>query len=408
MRSRADEQPWNRRIEMSVLRQIVAVTAMGLRSVPHRKASSSVVVIGIAGVVGVIVSVFGMTRSMSEALVGAGRDERAIVLRAGATSEFSSTLLVDAVATIKDAPGIARASNGRAAASAEFVTAINLLRKEDGNRAGVSIRGIEPEAAAVRPEIEIVEGRTFTPGLRELIAGRGAASEFRGLAIGDEVGLRDGRWKVVGVFTSGRNVNESTLMTDAATLLSAYQRTASNSVTVRLASVADFDQFKAALTTNPTLSVSVDRESDYYRREGEESGEIFGLVTTVVGGIMALGALFAALNTMYSAVSSRARDIATLRAIGFGASGVVVSVLIESLLLALVGALLGAGVSWLLFSGDVVTLGDGVSSLVFEMRVTPALLGLGVLWAVTVGFVGGLFPALRAARLPVATALRAI
>jgi len=345
---------------------------------------------------------------MSAALVGAGRDERAIVLRAGATSEFSSTLLVDAVATIKDAPGIARASNGRAAASAEFVTAINLNRKDDGNRAGVSIRGIEPEAAAVRPEVEIVEGRMFTPGLRELIVGRGAASEFSGLAIGDEVALRDGRWKVVGVFASARNVNESTLMTDAATLLSAYQRTASNSVTVRLASAANFEQFKAALTTNPTLSVSVDRESDYYRREGEESGEIFGLVTTVVGSIMALGALFAALNTMYSAVSSRARDIATLRAIGFGASGVVISVLIESLSLALVGALLGAGVSWLFFSGDTVTLGDGVESLVFEMRVTPALLGVGVLWAVTVGFFGGLFPALRAARLPVATALRAI
>lgn len=393
---------------MTVLKQIVAVTAMGIRSVPQRMASSSVIVIGIAGVVAVIVSVFGMTRGLSGALVAAGQPDRAIVLRAGATSDVASTLLVDAVATIKDAPGIARASDGQAAASAEFITAVNLLRKEDGNRTGVTVRGFEPAAAAVRPEVEIVAGRPFQPGLRELIVGRGALAEFQGLEIGDEVALRDSRWTVVGVFASGGDVNESTLMADAATLMSAYQRTAANSVTVRLESEAAFDEFKAALTTNPTLSVSVERESDYYLRESEEAGQIFDLVTTFVGGIMALGALFAALNTMYSAVSSRARDIATLRAIGFGASGVVVSVLIESLLLAFVGALLGAAIAWLLFNGNMVTLGGGVSSLVFEMRVTPGLLGVGVLWACTVGLIGGLFPAVRAARLPVATALRAV
>jgi putative ABC transport system permease protein len=393
---------------MTLLKQIVAVTAMGLRSLPQRKLSSSVVVIGIAGVVAVIVSVFGMTRSMSASLVAAGHADRAIVLRAGATSEISSTLLTDAVATIKDAPGIARMHDGRAAASGEFVTAINLLRQEDGSRAGISIRGIEPAAASVRPEIKIVAGRSFTPGLREVIVGRGVAAEFQGLQIGDQLALRDSRWSVVGVFESGRDVNESTLMTDAATLLSAYQRTAVNSVTVQLASPAAFDELKAALTTNPTLSVSVERESEYYARESEEAGRIFGLVTTVVGGIMALGALFAALNTMYSAVSSRARDIATLRALGFGAGGVVASVLIESLLLALVGALVGAAIAWALFNGNTVSMGGGISSLVFEMRVTPALLGIGMLWACVVGFFGGLFPAVRAARLPVAMALRAV
>jgi putative ABC transport system permease protein len=211
----------------------------------------------------------------------------------------------------------------------------------------------------------------------------------------------------VGVFATG-DVNESTLLTDAATLLSAYQRTAVNSVTVRLASEAAFDEFKTALTTNPTLSVTVERESDYYLRESQEAGQIFDIVTTFVGGIMALGAIFAALNTMYSAVSSRARDIATLRAIGFGASGVVASVLIEALLLALGGALLGAAIAWLLFNGNVVTLGDSIESVVIETRVTAALLGVGVAWACVVGLVGGLFPAVRAARLPVATALRAI
>jgi putative ABC transport system permease protein len=392
---------------MTVLKQIVAVTAMGIRSVPQRLATSSVIVIGIAGVVAVIVSVFAMTRALSGALVAAGQPDRAIIYRAGATSDIASTLLVDAVATIKDAPGIARTSDGRAAASAEFITAVNLLRKEDGNRTGMSVRGIEPAAAAVRPEVEIVAGRMFQPGLREVIVGRGAAAEIQGLEIGDEVPLRNSRWTVVGIFATG-DVNESTLMTDAATLLSAYQRTAVNSVTVRLESEAAFEELKTALTTNPTLSVTVERESDYYLRESQEAGQIFGIVTTLVGGIMALGALFAALNTMYSAVSSRARDIATLRAIGFGASGVVASVLIEALMLALLGALLGAGIAWLLFNGNVVTLGGSTDSVVIETRVTAALLGVGIAWACTVGLVGGLFPAVRAARLPVATALRAV
>ena len=188
---------------MSVLKQIAAVTALGLRSVPQRLATSSVIVIGIAGVVAVIVSVFGMTRALSGAVLAAGKPDRAIVYRAGATSDIASTLLVDAVATIKDAPGIARTSDGRAAASAEFITAVNMLRKEDGNRTGVSVRGIEPAAAEVRPEIKLVEGRMFQPGLRELIVGRGAAEEIQGLEIGDEVPLRDSRWTVVGVFTSG-------------------------------------------------------------------------------------------------------------------------------------------------------------------------------------------------------------
>ena len=337
-----------------------------------------------------------------------GSADRAIVLRGGATGELSSTLLVDAVATIKDAPGIARAADGRPAASAEFVTAVNLLRKENGARAGLVVRGVEPTVLAVRPEIKIVAGRVFQPGLREMLVGRSALEEFRGVEIGDEVALRDSRWTVVGVFESGGDANESSLMADAATLLSAYQRTAVNSVTVRLDSAAAFDELKTALTTNPTLSVSVERENDFYRRESEEAGQIFGLVGVAVGIFMGLGAIFAALNTMYSAVSARAREIATLRAIGFGASGVVVSVLVEALVLSLAGALLGAAISWLLFNGNTVSLGGGVSSIIFKMQVTPALLGAGVLLACGVAFIGGLFPAVRAARLPVATALRAV
>jgi putative ABC transport system permease protein len=381
---------------------------MNLRSVPQRIGSSSVIVVGIAGVVAVILSVFSLTRSLSDAVLATGSPERAIVLRAGATGEFSSTLAVDAVATIKDAPGIARAADGTPAATANFVSAVNLLRKEDGSRAGLAVRGVDPAAMAVRPEIVLVAGRSFAPGLRELIVGRSALDEFQGLGVGDEVTLRDGRWTVVGVFESGRDAIESSLLTDAATLLSAYQRTAVNSVTVRLESPAAFDELKTALTTNPTLSVSVERETDFYRRESQEANRIFGLVGIAVGVFMGLGAVFAALNTMYSAVSVRTREIATLRALGFGAGGVVVSVLVEALVLALVGAVAGAAIAWLMFNGNTVTLGDSTGSMVFEMQVSPPLLGLGVLLACAVGFVGGLLPAVRAARLPVATALRAV
>jgi len=391
-----------------VFKQIASVTVMNLRSVPQRLGSSSVIVVGIAGVVGVILSVFGLTRSLSDAVLATGSPDRAIVLRAGATGEFSSTLLVDAVATIKDAPGIARAADGGAAATANFVAAVNLNRKKDGNRAGLAVRGVDPTVMAVRPEMKLVSGRLFTPGLRELIVGRSALEEFRNVGIGDEVVLRDGPWTVVGVFESGRDAVESSLMTDAATLLSAYQRTAVNSVTVRLASQDSFEELKTALTTNPTLSVSVERETDFYRRESQDANQVFGLVGIAVGIFMGLGAIFAALNTMYSAVSVRTREIATLRAIGFGAGGVIVSVLVEALLLALLGAIVGGSVAWLMFNGNSVALGDSTGSIVFQMQVTPALLGLGVVLACSVGLIGGLLPAVRAARLPVATALRAV
>jgi putative ABC transport system permease protein len=391
-----------------VLKQIASVTAMNLRSLPQRIGSSSVIVVGIAGVVAVLLSVFALTRSLSGTVLATGSPDRAIVLRAGATGEFSSTLLVDAVATIKDAPGIARTEDGKPAATADFVSAVNLHRKEDGARAGLAVRGVDPAIMGVRPEIKLVSGRSFTPGLRELIVGRSALSEFQNVAIGDEVVLRDGPWTVVGVFESGADANESGFLTDSATLLSAYQRTAVNSVTVRLTSADAFDAFKAALTTNPTLSVSVERETDFYRRQSQEANQIFGLVSIAVGVFMGLGAIFAALNTMYSAVSVRTREIATLRAIGFGASGVVASVLVEALVLALIGAVVGVAISWLLFNGNTVNLGDSTGSIVFKMRIPPALMLLGVLLACGLGFIGGLLPAMRAARLPVATALRAV
>src|SRR5262245_17233024 len=393
---------------MGTFKQIGAVTAMNVRSIPSRVGASSVVVVGIACVVGVVISVFGMSNGLTGALRDAARPDRAVVLRNGANNEASSTLPVDAIATIKDAPGLARTPGGDAAATAEMMVAVSMERKADSTKAGVTVRGIEPASATVRPEVRLVEGRMFRAGLREAIVGRGASGEFKRLGIGDQVPLRDSQWTIVGVFESGGDAQESRILVDESTLLSAYQRTAANSVTVLLASEASFDEFKAALTTNPTLSVSVERETDYYARQSKSVNQLFGFVNYFIGGVMALGALFAALNTMYSAVSTRAVEIATLRALGFGSTGVVISVLAESLLLAVVGAAIGAAVSWLWFGGNTFAMGNGTSSLVIRMQITPALLATGIVWAVVVGFLGGLFPAWRAARLPVARALRAV
>jgi putative ABC transport system permease protein len=390
---------------LAVLNQIVAVTALNLKGIRQRLVASSVIVAGIASVVGVLVSVLTMAGSLSGTLLAAGHAERAIVLRAGANAEIASTLPVDAAATIASAPGVARAASGDPAATADILVPVNFTRRSDGSVAPLSVRGVS-DLHGVRPEVELVEGRLFEPGLRELIVGRNAQRAFAGLELGDRVALRDSEWTVVGVYRSG-DVAESGMITDAATLQSAYKRAVVNSVTVRLESAGSFDAFETALTTNPSLSVDVFREPEYFALQAEDLSALFFFVTYIVTGIMAAGALVGAINTMYSAVSTRRLEIATLRAIGFGASGVVVSVLAEAVLLALLGACAGAAVSWLLFSGDTISLGGGQGSLVTELAITPATLVTGVVWAVTAGFLGGLFPALRAARLPVATALRA-
>jgi putative ABC transport system permease protein len=390
---------------MSVIRQIRAVTGMSLKSIPQRMGSSTVIVIGIAGVVGVLVSVLGMARSFSEALISTGHDDRAIVLRTGANAEVSSVLNMDESLTIIGKPGVVHDAEGDAVATRDLVRGVNLVRRADGAQAGVTIRGTSAQLFSVRPEIEVVEGRMFERGLREFVVGKQAQDEFEGLGVGDKVTLRDSQWTIVGTFVSG-DAFESSLLTDVDLLASEVQRTSASSVTVLLESADAYQMFADAVTTDPTLSVDVLREPDYYAQQSQQLRGILNAVSYFVGGIMAVGALFAALNTMYSAVSARSVEIATLRAIGFGSAGVVASVLAEALLLALVGALLGAGVAWLFFGGNTISMGGSVSSTIFELKITPALLAIGIGWACTVGLLGGLFPAVRAARLPVATALR--
>jgi putative ABC transport system permease protein len=389
-------------------KQIAAVTAMNLRSVPQRLAPSLVVVIGIAGVVGVLVSVLGMATGLSRAFVSTGNPARAIVLHKAATDEGLSSINFDWVGPIEDAPGVLRGPHGEVAASAEYIAGVNLPQRSDGLETGVIVRGVSPGAFLVHPEWHIAAGRKFRPGLREVIVGSAAASEFAGLEIGRHVELGNNGWTVVGRFTSGGDSHDSELLTDARTLTSAFNWGAYSSVTVRLDSPASFEWFRHALVASPALDVDVVREPDYYLGQAKQLTSLLYLLSTVVGAIMAIGAIFTALNTLYSAVAARTAEIATLRAIGFGPSGVVVSVLAEALALSLLGALLGAAVAWLLFNGNSLSTTGGQfnSEVVFRLLVGPSLFGIGVAWACVIGLLGGLLPAIRAARLPVAVALR--
>ena len=391
---------------MQALTRIWMVTAMNLRSIPQRLGSSFVVVIGMAGVVGVLVSMLAMVGGLRQTLVNTGSPDRAVVLRRSATAEINSGLTQEAVARILAAPGVARTPDGEPAVTTDMLIGVN-HPKLDGTVGALSLRGIAPANEVVRPQIRIVEGRMFEPGLREMVIGRRAANEFADVGIGMQIELREDPWDIVGVFESGDTI-ESGLLTDTFTLLSASQRTVVSSATALLESAEVYDEFADALTSDPTIEVQVQRETDYYASQGQQMQTILSIVSNVVASIMAIGALFAALNSMYSAVSARTTEIATLRAIGFGSASVVISVLVEAMLLAIAGALLGALAAWVLFGDNTVSVGNLVSSTVFEVRVTPGLVVLGIAWACVVGFLGGLLPALRAARQPVAEALRAV
>jgi putative ABC transport system permease protein len=390
---------------MSLWREIRAVTAMGLRSLPQRLASSSVVIVGIAGVVGVLVSVLGMAMSFSEHIASTGRADRALVLRTGAGVEVSSVLNPNEAVGVMDKPGIARDAEGKALATRDMIRGINLVRKVDGAPASLTIRGTTLQTFAMRPEIELVAGRVFEPGLRELIVGKSAQDEFAGLGVGETVTLQNSQWTVVGTFVSGDSF-ESSLLADVDVVISDYERPGPSSVTVLLESEGAYQTFVDAVTTDPALSVDVILERDYYAQQSEQMRGLMDAIIYFVGGIMAVGAIFAALNTMYSAVGARGMEIATLRAIGFGSSGVVVSVLSEALLHALLGALLGGAVAWSFFGGNTIAMEGGLGAAVFELRITPAALAVGVTTACVVAVLGGLLPAVRAATQPVAVALR--
>ena len=394
---------------MRMFRQIGAVSAMNFRSLPQRISTSLVVVIGIAGVVAVLISVLAMSTGLIRTMENTGRDDRAIVMRNGSVAETSSALDRKSARLIVDADGIKRDALGEPILSAETMRILSLRKKADDAEINVILRGVGPKLLEVRPELKIIEGRMFRPAVTEVIVGKAARAQFKGLDVGDVVRSRGANWTVVGVFDTGGDSHESSLMTDAETLISIDQRGAFQSVTAMLESPSALQTLKDSLSANPELSVDVVREREYYRQQSKTMSTIIKVIAYVVGGIMAVGAVFAALNTMYSAVSARLQEIATLRALGFGSTAMVMSVLAEALVLALIGGVIGALIAWLFFNGNTVsTSGGGMGQMVFELSVSPQLMILGIVWACFIGVLGGLFPAVRAARLPVAMALRAV
>ena len=388
-------------------RLALAAARVGIAGLPQRWGASSVIVIGIAGVVGVLVAMLAMGEGFKATLDNTGGDDTAIVLRGGSQAETNSVITRDQVPLISGLAGIARGEDGRPLATPELSQVVNLPSKADGTDSNVQFRGVGPAAWALRPGLKIVEGRKFGAGLREIVVGRGAQQQFRGLEIGRQLKLANQMWTVVGVFASGDS-HDSELWADADVLGPAYQRQSFQSVTVKLDGKSGFKQLKAALASDPRLKLDVLTTHDYYAKQSEGLTKLIKVLGTVIGVIMAIGAIFGALNTMYAAVAGRAREIATMRALGFRGLPVVTAVMLETMLLALLGGLLGAGLAWLVFNGYTVsTLGSNFSQVVFQFKVSPALLWTGLKWALGIGLVGGLFPALRAARLPVTEALRA-
>ena len=390
------------------LSQTGAIIKFGFLSIPQRRGAVAATVIGIAGVVGVLVGVLSMAVGFEHAMASSGAPDAAIVLRSGADSEMVSGLDHDTTRLIADAPGVAHSSNGPLA-SPELFVIINLPKRSTGMDANVPLRGVEEMAMPVRDGMKIVEGRMFEMGQNEVIVGSGAAREFSGLEVGSKIKVGHDEWPVVGVFTANGGLAESEIWTDARVLQAVYKRGDSfQSVNAKLTSVGAFHQFQDSLMNNPQLQVKVERQSDYY---AEQSQTVTKLITTLgylIGFLMALGAVFGALNTMYSAVSARTREIATLRALGFGAGAVVVSLMLESLALAFAGGALGGGLAYAIFNNfhtSTMNL-QTFSQVTFAFLVTPALLVQGIIWASFIGLIGGIFPAIRAARMPIAAALR--
>jgi putative ABC transport system permease protein len=391
-----------------MFKQLTAVIWMSLLTLPQRLGASSVIVIGIAGVVAVLVSVLAMAAGFRHTLADGGRQDRAIILRGGSEQELNSNLTRTDIATIGNAPGLLKDAGGKALLSSELVTVVNVPKIDTGTDANVTLRGVGLKLIEVRPELKIVAGRMFRPAVRELIAGAGAAKQFRGLEPGGVLHLRNADWTVTGIFTSGGDVHESELLADVDTVGSSIERNGYSSALGLLMSAADFTAFRDALITDPQIKVDVIREPDYYAAQSKQLSKAISVVGNTVAVIMAIGAMFGALNSMYSAVAARGLEIATLRAIGFGALPVLMSVMIEALLLSLAGGVIGASLAWLFFNGhSVATLGGGFAQVVFQLTVTRTLILTGIVWACAIGLLGGLFPALRAARLPVAEALRA-
>ncbi len=378
------------------------------RSVKARWTSAIVAVLGIAGTVGVFIAMLSLARGFRATLVASGSNENAIIMRAGSTSEMMSGVGLDQVKIMQDAPGVARNSDGPLVTSEVVVVAPFPLRST-GTDANVQVRGVSSNVLTIRTNTKIVQGRMFRPGLSELVVGKNANTSYSGLTVGNTVNFGGGHWQIVGVFDAGGSAFDSEVWCDARVLDDVYKRPTNvfQSVTVHLTSPDSLQQFKDAVTADPRLNVDVSREIDYYAKQSTRMTQLITILGGLVAAVMAIGAVFGALNTMYSAVAERGREIATMRALGFGGPAVVFSFLIEALLISFIGGAIGA-VCVLPLNG--LTTGamnwQTFSHLAFAFKITPGLLLAGVIFALLMGLLGGLPPAMRAAWRPVAVALR--
>jgi len=389
-----------------MLSQTTAITGINLRSIPERWGPSLVIVIGLAGVVAVFTALLAMVSGFESTLKSTGRSDVALVMRGGSDAELNSGLGRDQGTLVKQAPGIRKDEDGQPLASAEMMFIAELAKKGDKSGSNVTVRGIEPKGMKLRPQVKIVEGRMFETGKRELIVGQGVARQFEGARVGETLRFRGSEWTVVGVFASG-DANDSELWCDVEVAATTFNRQGYSSIRAALDGPEGLKTLKDALSADPRLTVDVSTELDYYSGQTKAFRQQIGFLAGVVTLIMALGAVFAALNSMYAAVAARSREIATLRAIGFGGLPVVLSVMIEALVLALIGGAIGAAVAYVLFNGfSVSTLGQNFTQVVFAFKVTPTLVVRGLIIAVIIGMIGGFLPAIRAARMPVTAALR--
>lgn len=392
---------------MHTLTQVREIVWMNLKSIPNRAGASTVIVVGIAGVVAVLVAMLSMSAGLQRTLSGTGALDRAIVLRGGSNGELASFHDRASATLIRQDPSILRSKDGLPMSSGEIIVITEVPRKGQKNGTNVTLRGIEPMGFTLRPELRISAGRRPRPGLREVIVGHNAQKQFDGLDIGTHLTFRGSDWQIVGVFESGGDAHESELIADTEAVQSAFKRTGYSSVIAQLTSRDAFDSMKARLGNDPQLTVDVQRERDYFSSQSKTLTSLIGILAGIITVIMAFGALFGALNTMYSAVSARTAEIGTLRALGFGGLPVVASVMAEALILAGAGGTLGAVLAYVLFNGySVSTLGSNFTQIAFDFAVTPGLVLLGLVSALVIGFLGGLMPALRAARMPVTSALR--
>lgn len=388
---------------MIFLRACLAAIRLNLASLRQRAWPALIVVVGVACVVATLLSMLSMTVGLRHTWQRAGSPDRAIILPATAQQEGSGTISRAEAQIIQDAPGIARDARGRAIADPEIIAGLVVRRRDTGGRGYIQLRSFGPAALALRPEFHIIAGRMMRPGKHEMVVGAEAPGQFIGVGLGDKITMPDGLWPVVGVFKSNDDLVQSQLVADTNTVMPVLRQTAYTSVTVRLKGANALAALKRAMTTNPALTVTAERQSDYYNRRSAQFSDLNDALVYGVSLLLGLGALLAAVNILYSAVMARSREIATMRALGFGAAPVALAVAVEGLLLSMAGAVIGAFIAYGLFNGVQSVSGN----IAFHFIISPAMIALGLFWALSIGLLGGVLPAIHAARLPVADGLRA-